>query len=153
MQVRLKDILEGLEMQSEEYHSYLNIKTGEIISVTLEVLGLAEDCEDFDDIDEWQQDEFESANDIIDNPSDYAQFPTKFDINEYDMMEHFCFSLADNQKQDILLNAIKGKGAFGRFRDNVDRLNLTSQWYDFRDERYKEIAREFCRENQIEFIE
>ncbi|WP_277874644.1 hypothetical protein [Mesobacillus harenae] len=43
MQVKLEDILEGMEMQSEESHSYLNLETGEILYVSREALLIAED--------------------------------------------------------------------------------------------------------------
>ena len=34
--VKLKDIIEGLEFQSDESFSYLNTPTGEVVSVTTE---------------------------------------------------------------------------------------------------------------------
>ena len=39
--VKLKDLIEGLECQSEEYFSYLNTSTGEVVSVTREELRAA----------------------------------------------------------------------------------------------------------------
>ena len=47
MKVKLKDIMEELEIQFEESRSFLNIKTGEIVLVTSEDLRAAEDEEPF----------------------------------------------------------------------------------------------------------
>ncbi len=63
------------------------------------------------------------AYDIVESFDKYASLPTSFDIHEYDMMERFCYSLSDQKKQDILLNAIRGKGAFRRF--NFQTRGLT----------------------------
>lgn len=38
--VKLKDIIDELEMQMDEYHKYLNTETGEIITVSSEELGI-----------------------------------------------------------------------------------------------------------------
>lgn len=55
VQVKLKDIIEELEIQFEESQSFLNIKTGEIIFVTSNDLRVAEDDEPFDHLPDWQQ--------------------------------------------------------------------------------------------------
>ncbi|WP_240035284.1 UPF0158 family protein [Neobacillus notoginsengisoli] len=68
-------------------------------------------------------------------------------------MEDFCYSLTDENKKEVLHKSILGKGAFRRFKDNVNRLGISSQWYEFRDQRYREIAKEFCESKNIEYIE
>ena len=40
MQVKLEHIIEGMEMQSEENYSYLNLETGEIVYVSREALNI-----------------------------------------------------------------------------------------------------------------
>lgn len=153
MRVKLDDILEGMEFQSEESYSYLNCETGEIVYVSREVLGMAEDGEEGDDLPGWQQDELAIANDIIETFGKYVQLPTSWDIHEYDIIERFCYSLSDQNQRNVLLRAIRGSGAFRRFRDNIERLGITQKWYAFRDEEYREIAKEFCENNSVEYIE
>ncbi|MFC0560614.1 UPF0158 family protein [Halalkalibacter alkalisediminis] len=153
MQVKLEDILDGIEMQSEESHAYFNLETGGIVYVSREALLIADDGEEFEHLPEWQQDEVKQAYDIVESTGKYVSLPTSFDIDEYDMMEKFCYSLSDHKKQDILLHSIKGKGAFRRFKDHVNRLGIDEQWYDYRDQRYKEIAKEFCQSENIDYIE
>ncbi|WP_242035092.1 hypothetical protein [Mesobacillus harenae] len=93
------------------------------------------------------------AYDIVESFDKYAVLPTSFDIHEYDMMEKFCLILSDHKKQDLLLQSIRGEGAFRQFRDNVVRLGIVGQWYDYRDHCYKQIAIKFCKSKSIDYTE
>ncbi|EKN66892.1 hypothetical protein BABA_13427 [Neobacillus bataviensis LMG 21833] len=152
MQVKLEHIIEGMEMQSEENRSYLNLKTGEIVYVSQEALAIADDGEDYEHLPEWQQEDVKLAYDIVDSFDQFAGLPSSFDIDEYEMMESYCNSLSDSKTQDALLASIRGKGAFQRFKDSVNRLGISDQWYDYRDMKYEEIAIEFCKSKNIDYI-
>lgn len=151
MKVKLEQIIEGMEMQSEEHRSYLNRETGEVVYVSQEALRIAEDDEDDEHLPEWQQEEIETAIDIVETFGKYEPLPSSFDINEYEMIEAFSFSVSDDKKREILLNSIRGKGAFRRFKDNVERLGIVHEWYDYRDQCYKDIAIEFCESRNIDY--
>ncbi|MDQ1002733.1 hypothetical protein QFZ28_003133 [Neobacillus niacini] len=151
MKVKLENIIEGIEMQSDENRSFLNLDTGEIVYVSQKALLIAEDGEDYEHLSEWERDEVKLALDIVDNFGKFAAFPSQYDINEYDMMESFCFRVTDINMQDALLKSIRVKGAFRRFKDNINRLGITEKWYDYRDMKYKEIAQEFCETNGIDY--
>jgi Uncharacterised protein family (UPF0158) len=153
MKVKLEDVVEGMELQTTETRTYLNLQTGEIVYVSLESLFMAEDEEDYENLPEWQQDEVKIAYDIVESFGKFAALPSQFDINEYDMMESFCYSLSDEKMQNVLLNAIRGRGAFRRFKDNVHRFEIFDAWYDYRDMKYKEIARNFCERHNIDYTE
>jgi hypothetical protein len=56
------------------------------------------------------------AIDVVENFEYYLELPNKYDVNEYEIMEEFCLTVSDQRKQDSLLRAIKGKGAFRRFK-------------------------------------
>ncbi|WHY58326.1 UPF0158 family protein [Peribacillus simplex] len=153
VQVKLKDIIEELEIQFEESQSFLNIKTGEIIFVTSNDLRAAEDDEPFDHLPDWQQENLRGANDVVENFENYIELPTKYDVNEYEMMEDFCLTVSDLRKQNTLLLEIKGKGAFRRFKDKIIVFEIEDQWYLYRDERFKQIAKEWCQDNNVNYIE
>ena len=55
--VKLQLIIEELEIQFDESRTFLNVETGEIISVTSEELRAAEDDEPFDHLPDWQQED------------------------------------------------------------------------------------------------
>lgn len=150
---KLKDILEEMEFQIEGHLSFINTKTGEVISVSQDDLRDAEDDKPIDNLHEWQLENLEIANDIIENYKDYKELPTKYEINEYEMMEDFCLAINDERIQSNLLNTIKGKGAFRRFKDKVIELEIERDWYNFREKRYRQLAVEWCQINEVEFID
>ena len=152
IQVKLKDIIQEIEIQFEESRSFLNIKTGEIMLVTSEDLRAAEDEKPFEHLPEWEQENRMTAIDVVENFENYIELPSKYEVNEYEMMENFCLTVSDQRKQESLLRAIKGKGAFGRFKDKIIDFEIENQWYSYRDECFKQIAIEWCQENKINFI-
>ncbi|MGM0877430.1 MAG: UPF0158 family protein [Bacillota bacterium] len=153
IQVKLKDIVEEMEIQFEESRSLLNIKTGEIVLVTSDDLRAAEDEKSIDHLPDWQQENIMLANDVVENFENHIELPTKYEVNEYEIMEDFCLKVSDRRKQDSLLRAIKGKGAFRRFKDKVIDFEIEDQWYSYRDERFKQIAIEWCQNNNVNYIE
>jgi len=153
IKVKLKDIIEEIEIQFEESRSLLNIKTGEIVLVTSEDLRAAEDEKPFDHLPEWEQENRMIAIDVVENFENFIELPTKFEVNEYEIMENFCLIVSDQSKQESLLRAIKGKGAFRRFKDKIIDFEMEEQWYSYRDECFKQIAIEWCQENKINYIE
>ena len=88
LQVKLSDIVEGLERQSEESFSYLNTMTGEVVSVTTEELRAAEEDEPLDDFPDWQHDAMRIAKDIV-ATEHYLPLPDRFAMHEYSIMERF----------------------------------------------------------------
>ncbi|KQU19447.1 hypothetical protein ASG65_23910 [Bacillus sp. Leaf13] len=153
VQVKLKDIIEEMEIQFDDSQSFLNIKTGEIFFVTSNDLRAAEDDEPFNHLPDWQQENLRIANDVVENFENYIELPTKYDVNEYEMMEDFCLTVSDLRKQNSLLLEIKGKGAFRKFKDKIIDFEIEDQWYSYRDERFKQIAKKWCQDNNVNYIE
>ena len=151
IRVKLDDIIEGLELQSDERYAFLDKRTGEVVSISDEEMQAAEDDEPIEDFPDWQQDLVRIAKEVVDETGDYIDLPTKFDIDEYSIMEKFCLSLDDSEMSDDLYSAIKGSGAFRRFKDAINEYNIADDWYKYRNDALKEIAIEWCRENDIEF--
>jgi len=151
--VKLSEIIEGLEFQSDESSSFLNTRTGEVVLMTDYAMRAAEDDEPLEDLPDWERELVAIAREIIAETGEYIPLPTKFDIDEYSIMERFCMSL-DNQKiGDALYDLISGSGAFRRFKDAIYKYGVEDEWYTYRDNAIKEIAIEWCRENNIEFDE
>lgn len=153
IQVKLKDIIEEMEIQFEESRSLLNIKTGEIVLVTTEDLRAVEDDKPFDHLPEWEQENRMIAMDVVENFENYIELPTKYEVIEYEIMEDFCLTINDQRIQDLLLRSIKGKGAFRRFKDQIIDFEIEDQWYSYRDDRFKQIAIKWCQDNNLNFIE
>jgi len=151
IRVKLDEIIEGLEFQSDERHSFLDKRTSEVVSISDEEMQAAEDDEPIEDFPDWQQDLVRIAKEIIDETGNYIDLPTKFDIHEYSIMEKFCLSLNDSEMCDTFYNLIKGSGAFARFKDAIHEYDIANDWYKYRNDALKEIAIEWCQKNDIEF--
>ena len=78
--------------------------------------------------------------------------PTQYDLNGYRMMEDFIEEKVTGEPHDWLVNAIRGKGAFRRFKDTCGRFGLLNDWYKYQDDRYTDIAVFWCEENGLEYF-
>ena len=133
MKIKLNEVIDALEFTNDEIEYYYNPNTGEIFMSNIG---------DFEDLNEEELDElFENS----------IMLPTRYDINEYEMMEDFAGILNDKILQNQLYISLNGSGAFRRFKDTCINFGVINDWYKFRDERYKEIAINWCKENNIEF--
>jgi hypothetical protein len=99
VKVKLEAIIEEMELAFEESRSLLNTKTGEIVLLTSDDLNAAEDEEPFEHLPEWQQENRMMAMEVVENYDDYLELPTKYDVNEYDIMENFCFTVRTNESR------------------------------------------------------
>ncbi|WP_245208108.1 UPF0158 family protein [Sediminibacillus dalangtanensis] len=112
----------------------------------------AEDEEEYGHLPDWQQDEMKIAEDMVESEDKYVSVPDRFDFDEYSIMEDFCYRQPENTR-DKLLSVIRGRGAFRRFKDTIIDLDIEDHWFAFRDQAFKQIAKEFCEDNNIEYID
>ena len=101
------------------------------------------------DYSDWQEEDINIAKHYLETPDDFIDLPSQYDVDEYRMMEDFALNLENEKFTDQLIFALKGKGAFRRFKDAVLSLEIEKDWYQFRDTRYKEFALDWCEENGI----
>lgn len=151
--INLQDIIDGMDMQFDGSSNLLNIITGEVITVSDEHARMAEEGESFDHLPEWQQEEIKTAIDTFENYENYKGLPTKYDINEYQIMESFSYELNNQRHKEALLDEIRGRGAFRRFKDKVNYFGIEQNWYTYRDEKYKEIAINWCKKHGLKYKE
>lgn len=150
--VLLKDIVEELEMQFDERPSFVDLDSGEVVSVSQDLLRDAEDAENEDeelDIPAWQEDEWKVAKRIAFHFDRFERLPSKYDVHEWDIMSRFADSVKDRRIAGELEEAIGGAGAFRMFKSTIRRLKIEQQWYAFRLEALEEIARDWCEEPGI----
>jgi hypothetical protein len=152
IQVKLQDVLEGMDFQSDEQSSFLNLTTGEVVSITDEELRAAEHDAPLEDFPEWQHDAIRIARDIVEKDH-YLPLPDRFEIHEYRMMERFCLSVDDDDLRDDLCDAIRGRGAFRRFKDRIQAYGMAEDWYRYRDAALREIAMAWCEAHSIAYTE
>ena len=83
--------------------------------------------------------------------SDLIRLPDRRDIDDYGNMERFIERVKDEEIQEWLSNAIRGRGAFRMFRAALDRFHMLNDWYDYRDRCHRVTAMEWCEDNGIEY--
>ena len=133
MKVKLSEVIDALDFTNDEIVYYYNPDNGEIFMSNIG---------DYENLNEDELDElFEKS----------IMLPTRYDINEYGMMEDFVETIEDDRLQNQLYISLNGSGAFRRFKDTCINFDIIDDWYKFRDKKYKELAINWCKENNIEF--
>ena len=131
--VTLSKITDGLEMVDNIVDCYYNPEKDEIF---ISNIGECEELTE-DEIDEL----FEKS--II--------LPTQHEINEYQIIVDFIETIDNLEIKSNLQRLIQGKGAFRRFKDYCFESNIIQDWYKYKEEKYKEIAVEWCKQNELEY--
>jgi hypothetical protein len=145
--VKLSDIINGIESQSDENFSYIDKRTNTVCLISQEAISVVEDGED--DYPEWMDDMVQLAKSYLEDDTNFIALPSQYDVDEYSMMENFTFSLNDERHKETLSIALQGKGAFRRFKDTVIYLGIADNWYQYRDKQYKEFVLEWCEMEEI----
>ena len=133
MKVKLTEVIDSLDFTNDEIEYYYNPDTEEIF---MSKIGEIESLNG-DELNEL----FEKS--II--------LPTRYDINEYEMMEDFAETIEDTRLQNQLHISLNGRGAFRRFKDTCINFDNIDDWNKYRDQKYKEFAINWCKENNIKF--
>ena len=126
MQIKLSEVIEAIEETDVEQSFFYYIPEERIIS--------GEDCEDISD-------------------RQLIPLPSHKQIDEYGTMRSFIEEKCDGEAAEWLQEAIRGAGAFRRFRNALDRFGLNEQWYAYRDEVHESLAIEWCEYYGIEYLE
>lgn len=132
---KLEDYIEAfVQIQGEE--SYIDLRT----------------CEVYDDnIFESMDMDDDEIEEFLYQPY-VTKLPGLHELDEYSDMLTFIDSIDDSNIQEILFRTVNGKGAFRRFKLEIDNLNLRTQWFKHKYEclRYKVIR--WLEENDIKYI-
>lgn len=150
--VNLLVVADQMDVISDEVTAYINRKNGELVAFTAEDMSLAEEEDENYSVPEWQRDIADEAKQALSN-DDYLELPDRFEIDEYGIMERYCYAIEDEQVRDALLEAINGKGAFRRFKDKVHEKGIDKDWYQFRTNAFKQIAADFLASQGIAFVD
>jgi hypothetical protein len=150
--VNLLAVVDQMDVISDEVTAYINRKNGELVTFTAEDISLAEEEDDNYSVPEWQREIVDEAKQALSN-DDYLELPDKFEMDEYGIMERYSYAIEDEQVRDALLKAIKGKGAFRRFKDKVHEKGIDKNWHQFRTNAFKQIAADFLLSQGIAFVD
>jgi hypothetical protein len=146
--VCLNDIVEALEIQFDESSSFLDRDTGQVQTVSHDILRHAEAGDAEPDLPEWQEHEWEIAKQVV-STNRFQELPTKFEVHEWAIIQEFSRSVESDRIREDLLRVIHGAGAFRNFKDTVRRHGIEPAWFAFRAEALRQIALDWCEENHI----
>lgn len=150
--VNLEDVIEAITLRMRESNYFYSKKTGVIFMITDYELMEAERDPDINEFPEWQQESIKVAVDIL-STFDYIKLPEDYEIDDYDIMKSFCYSIEDSKLRNKMCKTIQGRGAFSRFKNKIHEYDIVDEWYDFQDQKYREIAIRWCERHDIEYKE
>src|SRR5204862_5219252 len=91
--VHLNDIIDVLEMQFDDFSSFLDRETGQVATVSHFLLREAQKSGDEKlDLPAWQEQEWEIAKRII-STDRFLELPTKVEVHEWEIMQDFSHSV------------------------------------------------------------
>jgi hypothetical protein len=128
----------------------LNRRTGELFAWNEDWASVDEETEDLSSYPEWLRKLIIQYREVC-NSDDWLPLPDSFEIHEWDILREFCETVKPNAQRAALLEAIRGAGAFRRFKDTAQRLGVTEQWYAYRGDALRQIAVEWLEENKIPY--
>ncbi len=151
LRVKLSEIVQSLDVQSNRLCSYLSRTTGDIVEITEEELLAAEAGEEWlTRCPQWQQENIRLVREILQS-DDYILLPTSYEIHEYCILEKFCALLGDTDQARDIRAVLDDCGAFRKFKEKIRGYKLGDRWYAFRDEAFRRIAIDWCRHHGLEY--
>ena len=137
MKIKLQTVIDAIEQASDAYTMLYDTKTNETVYLP-DVWITGETDEDLAEL-------------IEKEPERFLRFPTKYEIHEYSIMDSFVDDLPAGRIKSELAGAIRGKGAFRRFKQTIRFQGVEQLWYDYQANAYRELAERWCNENDIQF--
>ncbi len=130
--ISLSELVDALEMQSNEITYYVNKHDNSLVFV-------------MDDVYCDEEDNKKLLETIENNFRNYISLPL---VDEYEIMEDFCDEQT-KEIQNILNKILNGKSPFRKFKDKVFELDIRDEWFEFQKEKLEKVAIDWCEMNNI----
>ncbi len=132
-----EELIAAFEDSGFDRSNYLDLETGEVVSVMREIM-------DSDEIGEIEQR-------VNSEPERYRFIPSIDSSEAYDDMVKFIDIVEDRHLAELLGVAISGKGAFRRFKDVLLSYPIERQrWFEFQGDLMARRVEEWLKEIGIE---
>ena len=125
----IREIASELVAIPDSFYVYVHGPTGEtLVLPDRDDLGIRED----EDVDaQWER---------VEHP-DWVCMPTKGEIDTWRIRDRFARSQDDPEAAEALFHALRQRGAYGRFRDEVERRGLRDAWFAHEQAAFEQIVR------------
>ena len=150
-----------------DYVNLLDTKTGEVLSYESNIEDELLTGGDLSDLTEWEEGEIAAARrvlrasgellepgeepDQVSEPGRYVEIPRIETDEAYRAMTDFAETVRNAHLRELLDVALRGKGAFRRFKDVL--LNYPAErerWFEFESQRQRETIEAWTREQGME---
>ena len=155
---KLKADLEEIAMFMDnqdryDQNYYLDTETGETVTTPEELMRSLKDGESLEDLPAWELELVDVAREILAESPRYVEIPMRPSYEGYDLMIEFAEGVKDPKLQRDLQYALRGKGAFRRFKDRLrDYPDVEKEWFAFRDAGDRGYVKEWLESIGIEAI-
>lgn len=95
-------------------------------------------------------DDEEPLPDDIEDSEKYIAIPHK---NDLDLGKRLALRFADEFLPDVVdevYDIFRRRGAYGRFKNLLERRGVLQQWYEYEEKSRKEALRQWCKDSGIE---
>ena len=151
-QVALDKLIEVLEIGSDSTSAYYCISRNAFIMIDDEARHWAEDGLDVRDAPQWMKVQIDQVKAIEEDfNKDYYRLPNKFEIDEKDMMRRFAHRISNVATSRDVMQSIKGRDGYRKFRKVITDHDLLDQWYGFRKQCFKEMAISWCQRHGLDY--
>ena len=147
--ISLRDVIEALDLQSDELSSYLDPDSGEIITFNAEEADIAERG-DWAHAPDWMREYLPKIKRALEDDR-VLPLPDRAHIDEWRMMQDFAEERENCSVRAELLGVIHGTSAFRLFRRTIERLGIEERWHQYRNEAMERVARQWLEANKLRY--
>lgn len=165
--VSYTDLELAVTAPSSDYMYLLDTRTGEILGDESDIEEQLLTGGDLSDLPEWQQGEITAARRVlracgellepgeetneISEPGRYVEIPRIETDEAYQAMADFAETVRSAHLRELLDVALRGKGAFRRFKDVLLGYPAERErWFEFENQRQRETIEAWAREQGVE---
>lgn len=147
--VSLRDVVEAMDLVSDELRSCLDPETGEIITFNREEERIAATGE-WSNAPAWMHESLPKVKRALEEGRTLP-LPDRAHIDEWRMMQDFATEQEQCRCHPELVSATQGPGAFRHFRDTIRRLGMEEAWHQYRDAAFVRLAKGWLERNKIAY--
>lgn len=163
MRVSYSDLEDAFISGSDELQCWLDKQTGKVILISTDTKRWARGDDEIANAPEWQREEIERARRVLravgemetgegsEEADCYLSIPVIGSDEGYQTMEDFVATVNDPRLRQLLVEALRGKKPFRRFKDVLlDYEAEREQWFAFERQRVRETIEEWAEVEGIE---
>jgi len=150
---KLTKLLEGLDMVSTDNNIYMHKETLAFVMITEDNVSTYEHYASgqTEDLLDWEKDMIKQIDDVLNrHKDDYIRLPDSYFLHDYEIMEHFIYTLSEHLRNEFL-SAISKKGAFRRFHDLLIKYHLRDEFFEYKRKIYLEKLADWCSMQGIDY--